>query len=265
MTTAQDQQIRELLPCPFCGREAMMSHSRDGEVCNVRCAGWSVGNCLGAGPNCYTEAAAVAGWNSRAPAVQAARALPAPTCCENGPPGGVCTECQEASAAYQWDMSPRRALPAGAEPAGEVLLFGGDYKEVSWRKGKMPPVGAKLYTAAQVLAMGRVPPGCVAVERKILEDASESLGNFVSDHGWGDSDMAAADNLSAVLAAAPRPPAAQKRYRLLVRNVDTIRADDEFLRDADSTWRIDPCGIFVGMPYMSNALLPARRAIEPTP
>ncbi|MEG1454887.1 MAG: Lar family restriction alleviation protein, partial [Comamonas sp.] len=77
MTTAQDQQSRELLPCPFCGREAMMSHSRDGEVCNVRCAGWSVGNCLGAGPTCYTEADAVAGWNRRAPAVQAARALPA--------------------------------------------------------------------------------------------------------------------------------------------------------------------------------------------
>ena len=49
---------------------------------------------------------------------------------------------------------------------------------------------------------------------------------------------------------------------LLVRNVDTIRADDEFLRDADSNWQIDPQGIFVGMPYMSNVLLPARRAIE---
>lgn len=65
--------------------------------------------------------------------------------------------------------------------------------------------------------------------------------------------------------AAPLPPAAQKRYRLLVRNVDTIQANDEFLRDADSTWQIDPQGIFVGMPYMSNVLLPARRAIEPTP
>lgn len=165
------------------------------------------------------------------------------------------------------ELQAARALPAGMEPAASINtmeVMGG--REVSLISLRHPlPAGTKLYTAAQVLAMGRVPPGCVAVERKILEDASESLGNFVSDHGWGDSDMAAADNLSAVLAAAPRPPAAQKRYRLLVRNVDTIRADDEFLRDADSTWRIDPCGIFVGMPYMSNALLPARRAIEPTP
>lgn len=61
-------KAQELKCCPFCGREAMMSHSRDGEVCNVRCAGWSVGNCLGAGPNCYTEAEAITAWNRRAPA-----------------------------------------------------------------------------------------------------------------------------------------------------------------------------------------------------
>lgn len=241
MTTAQDQQSRELLPCPFCGREAMISHSRDGEVCNVRCAGWSVGNCLGAGPNCYTEAAAVAGWNSRAPAVQAARALPATSSVSN-------------------------AL-SGVEPVAWLHV---NRLGTSQTFTSEPPPGFKaqcapLYTAAKVLAMGRVPPGCVAVERKILEDASESLGNFVSDHGWGDSDMAAADNLSAVLAADPRPPAAQKRYRLLVRDVDTIQANDEFLRDADSNWQIDPQGIFVGMAYMSNVLLPARRAIEPAP
>lgn len=61
-------KAQELSSCPFCGREAMMSHSRDGEVCNVRCAGWSVGNCLGAGPNCYTEAEAITAWNRRTPA-----------------------------------------------------------------------------------------------------------------------------------------------------------------------------------------------------
>lgn len=34
-----------------------------------------------------------------------------------------------------------------AEPVGEVVLFGGDIKEISWRKGKLPPVGTKLYAA----------------------------------------------------------------------------------------------------------------------
>ena len=33
------------------------------------------------------------------------------------------------------------------EPVGEVLLSCGDYKEISWKGGKLPPVGAKLYTS----------------------------------------------------------------------------------------------------------------------
>lgn len=33
-----------------------------------------------------------------------------------------------------------------AQPVAEIVLFGGDLKEVAWAKGKMPPVGAKLYT-----------------------------------------------------------------------------------------------------------------------
>jgi hypothetical protein len=44
----------------------------------------------------------------------------------------------------------RRAQPEGeapqAEPVGEVVLFGRECKEISWAKGKLPPVGAKLYT-----------------------------------------------------------------------------------------------------------------------
>lgn len=38
---------------------------------------------------------------------------------------------------------------AEQQPAGEIILFGGDsdLKEVSWRKGKMPEVGTKLYAA----------------------------------------------------------------------------------------------------------------------
>jgi len=35
------------------------------------------------------------------------------------------------------------------EPVGEILLTNGDYKEVSWKNGKLPPVGAKLYTTPQ--------------------------------------------------------------------------------------------------------------------
>lgn len=45
-----------------------------------------------------------------------------------------------------------------------------------------------------------VPGDVVRVPMQILKDASEALGNFVSDHGWGDADMQAMDNLDAYIA-----------------------------------------------------------------
>lgn len=49
--------------------------------------------------------------------------------------------------AFQWFEID---APVSAEQVGEVVLFGGDsdLKEVSWRRGKMPPPGTKLYTAS---------------------------------------------------------------------------------------------------------------------
>lgn len=45
-----------------------------------------------------------------------------------------------------------------------------------------------------------VPAGYVSVPLQVMRDASEALGNFVSDHGWGDADMQAMDNLDAYIA-----------------------------------------------------------------
>ena len=45
-----------------------------------------------------------------------------------------------------------------------------------------------------------VPADVVRVPLQVLKDASEALGNFVSDHGWGDTDMQAMDNLDAYIA-----------------------------------------------------------------
>lgn len=45
-----------------------------------------------------------------------------------------------------------------------------------------------------------VPDGDVPVPLQVLRDASEAIGNFVCDHGWGDSDMQAMDNLDAYIA-----------------------------------------------------------------
>lgn len=42
--------------------------------------------------------------------------------------------------------------------------------------------------------------GYVTVPLQVLRDASDALGNFTMDHGWGDSDMQAMDNLDAYIA-----------------------------------------------------------------
>ena len=67
MTTTTKRPDGELKPCPFCGSEAVISVSRDGDVCNVRCSKWEPGYCLGAGPNTYSELTAIAAWNARTP------------------------------------------------------------------------------------------------------------------------------------------------------------------------------------------------------
>lgn len=48
------------------------------------------------------------------------------------------------------------------------------------------------------------PAGYVLVPREVLQAASESLGSFVSDHGWAQRDMDVMDAVDAALAAAPQ-------------------------------------------------------------
>jgi len=43
------------------------------------------------------------------------------------------------------DVADQLAKLAGNVPVGEVVTFGPDLKEVSWAKGKMPPVGTQLF------------------------------------------------------------------------------------------------------------------------
>ena len=65
--------------------------------------------------------------------------------------------------------------------------------------------------AAAILAdrekqAARVPDGYALVPLDVLKAASESLGSFVSDLGWGDADMQAMDNLDAFIAAPTTEP-----------------------------------------------------------
>ena len=50
--------------------------------------------------------------------------------------------------------------------------------------------------------------GWKPVQIELLERIQESLGSFLSDQGWSQSDMDTADALDGLLAAAPQPPEA---------------------------------------------------------
>lgn len=129
---------------------------------------------------------------------------------------GITAEWSSLSVALEaWQAA--RALPAGVEPAASVytmqaLVPGG--REVSHVTLHQDlPRGTKLYTAAQVLAMGRVPPGWQAVPLEpsigMLRALVESMGAdgqpFATKWAVGSFD----EDYRAMLAAAPRPPAAQ--------------------------------------------------------
>jgi len=64
------------------------------------------------------------------------------------------------------------------EPVGEILLTNGDYKEVSWKNGKLPPIGAKLYTTlqpAQKPMMEEQIFGCITIPRVISRGLTKGV------------------------------------------------------------------------------------------
>ena len=68
-------------------------------------------------------------------------------------------------------------------------------------------VGWMWWQAARRAPAAPVPQGWKLVQIELLERIQESLGSYLSDHGWSQSDMDAADALDGFLAAVPQPPA----------------------------------------------------------
>lgn len=91
-------------------------------------------------------------------------------------------------------------------------MAGGQVKDSAQAKriadGLLSPAIAKLEQAARRAPAAPVPQGWKPVPVELLERIQESLGSFVSDQGWSQSDMDTADALGGLLAAAPQPPEA---------------------------------------------------------
>ena len=105
-------------------------------------------------------------------------------------------------AADEIDALQARAQVQG-EPVGFTYQAEIEYADSTGGNGafwRVPPdlddEAVPLYTHPAP----SVPADVVRVPLQVLKDASEALGNFVSDHGWGDADMQAMDNLDAYIA-----------------------------------------------------------------
>lgn len=201
--TAQDQQSRaELLSCPFCGKQdslrlgsasEMWDEESEGpfphtETYAVFCSASSddaLLGCGGSGGYFLTKAEAIAAWNRRAPAEEAARALPANSSVSNAGSG---------------------ALLDGVEPA-----FTRRHEDICGDEVGPPEFG---YSASQVLAMGRVPPGWRSVPmestRTMKAVGRQALKGAADCTSTGQAVMV----FEAMCAAAPRPPAARGGLRI---------------------------------------------------
>ena len=135
----------------------------------------------------------------------AARALPAPVICYVRPgatlPRRMGWEtCAATDAGALAVHADGRTLHTGTEPvawtvAGEVTNWAKDF-----RKDKTQHYVRPVFTAAQVLAMGRVPPDWQAVPVKPTEEMRQAGYDAFGVDGCYQS----------MIAAAPRPPAAQE-------------------------------------------------------
>jgi len=76
----------------------------------------------------------------------------------DGPTGKTRDEMHAARSAVLAALS--QTTQPQAEPVAEIVTFGGldGQKEVSWRKGMMPPVGTKLYAAPPQAGAGKEQP-----------------------------------------------------------------------------------------------------------
>lgn len=112
-------------------------------------------------------------------------------------------------------MTTNTHIAAQARKAADAMESPGFMADTAVLTDLLRRAAQALEAAPALDAQGEIgiPDGFVLVPAQVLRNASDSLGSFVSDHGWSQADMDAMDVLDAYLAgnpAAPPPPAVGK-------------------------------------------------------
>ena len=211
----------ELTPCPFCGGKAYF------EIDDDRWQWVECGSCGMQGnrsaslmEDCKPKLSEA--WNRRAPSVpvpqfsriaqkkldyllEAGEAITG-YAIENKDGRRGAIDCH--GFVYWW-QDAAVPVPQGLFDAIEH----GDETHRGWLKSALEaffsgkPIPQEVSTAKHPPEAAPVPQGWKLVPVELLDRATESLGSFVSDHGWGQADMDTFDDLSA-LASVPQPPEA---------------------------------------------------------
>lgn len=140
---------------------------------------------------------------------------------------GLTTEWSSLGVALEaWQAA--RALPAGAGPLCYLRPATATTPARAWQAWENDGTAQPVYTAVQVLAMGRVTPGWQAVP---VEPTRPMMDAMHSSHAMPVCYRAA-------LAAAPRPPAAQKRKPLTDEQIVKLAYDDcQICADGDGIFQ----------------------------
>ena len=201
--SSNTEMVSELLPCPFCGKMDFLIERLDSDGSVVICQGLTGPHeaCLARGPVGVAQDEgeeqpgrdkAVELWNARADQHQGEPVAYAdPRSFENlksfGRLGGIYLH------EWMWaepepGMVPLYTRPAQGEPVGEVVAFGKGLHEIAWAAGRMPRLGAKLYTNADPNVRWEAVAG---EQMRVIEQLKSELGEAKSEYDRSANKVAA--------------------------------------------------------------------------
>lgn len=161
--SSNTELAEKLSPCPFCGETPQITKHHREDIYSF------MHRCQVLGPISWgfreDQYAHIEKWNSRAQPVDMRQA-------------GSSTQRHENDRAEQHQ----------GEPVGEVVAFGEGLHEIAWTAGRMPRLGAKLYTKADPNVRWKAVAG---EQMKVIEQQRSELGEAKGEYDRSANKVAA--------------------------------------------------------------------------
>lgn len=162
---SQSEEMKELLPCPFCGGEAYVNYSDRGELFGVRCNHWK-GNggssvCMGAGAYADSKAGAITAWNTRATPSQPTQGVGSPGWLDKAAAikdaSKVCEQAETIQKLQaritELEAKQPRQMPSEDE-AVNIIMSDDEVHMLELRNSSLPDIMRAAYRALAANAVG---------------------------------------------------------------------------------------------------------------